>query len=221
MSVRYIFNTSGQYVAFINEQNLFSPKSEWLGFTKNGTDFFDNRGKSLGKVLKDDRIVVSRNGIRPQNQLPPVRPFTPFVPFAPFPRLHMMTLPFDWKDVFERAPITFKNGEKVADLSHLLGSQLIAADGVFLGEVTKNRYDTNSMANSFGSYGSRYSSTSVFNPYSNYGSKYSTYSPFNNFATNPPSFVINGRVIGYLTSNPYFSNRVDTEQFFRWFGEIR
>ncbi len=79
---------------------------------------------------------------------------------------------------------------------------------VFLGCINCSRYDSNSIWNSYGNYGSKYSSTSIWNKYSNYGGRYSNYSPFNRYASKPPVIVdANGNFYGYLTINKYFSNR--------------
>ncbi len=46
-------------------------------------------------------------------------------------------------------------------------------DGAYLGELSTNRYRSDSVSNPYGRYGSRYSSDSVNNPYGPYGT-YST-----------------------------------------------
>ena len=59
------------------------------------------------------------------------------------------------------------------------GSYLIAPDNQFLGRITDNNLDNESINNIYGPYGSRYSTTSIFNPYSQYGSPYGSYSIHN------------------------------------------
>ena len=57
---------------------------------------------------------------------------------------------------------------------------------------------------------SKYDSESIWNQYGTYGSKYSSYSPFNNYASNPPVLVDkNGKFYGYFTSNKYKSKRAN------------
>jgi len=97
---------------------------------------------------------------------------------------------------------------KVAD-----GSYLIAEDGQLLGNITDNLYDTNSILNQYGPFGSPYSTSSIFNDYSQYGSQYGAYSINNPYCTQPPKLVINGRFVGYVTANPYMSNRISPEAF--------
>jgi hypothetical protein len=64
--------------------------------------------------------------------------------------------------------------------------KIIAQDGTYLGKLSDNRYDPDSVSNPYGRYGSPYSPTSINNPYSNYGSKYSSQSPNNPYATQAP-----------------------------------
>lgn len=44
-------------------------------------------------------------------------------------------------------------------------SFLLAQDGQFLGMLSSNKYQSDSVKNKYGSYGSKYSSTSIFNQY--------------------------------------------------------
>lgn len=58
--------------------------------------------------------------------------------------------------------------------------------GKYLGNLSANPYDPNSVSNPYGRYGSQYSQDSINNPYGQYGSRYSNDSPNNPYATNPP-----------------------------------
>lgn len=64
--------------------------------------------------------------------------------------------------------------------------------GEYLGNLSANIYDENSVNNKFGRYGSEYSPDSINNPYSKWGSPYSNTSINNEFATQPP-VIINKR----------------------------
>lgn len=216
MTARYIFNTDGQYVAFVQGDNLFSPDVEWLGFVRNGVDVYEKNGTFMGQLLNDDRIAKNM-AIGKIPVIPPIPPLTPFRPFAPFPRLRMPSLPWGWKDVFENGPKGPLSRLYVTKFEQLLGSQLIAGNGTFLGIVSKDKFDSNSLGNRFGNYGNRYSASSIFNPFSQYGNKYGPYSPFNAYSTSPPTFLKNGRELGRLSVNSMVVNRIDPEQFFRWF----
>lgn len=64
--------------------------------------------------------------------------------------------------------------------------KIIAADGQYLGRLSANPCDPDSISNPYGKYGSPYSPTSINNPYSQYGSPYSPISPNNPYATQAP-----------------------------------
>ena len=65
-----------------------------------------------------------------------------------------------------------------SDLLILQSAAIYGQDGQYLGDIT-GQYNTNSIFNSYGTYGSSYSSTSIWNTYGNYGSSYGSYSAFN------------------------------------------
>lgn len=60
----------------------------------------------------------------------------------------------------------------------VIGTNVLAADGTFLGAVNRNGYDPKSLANPYGQYGSPYQANSILNPYGQYGSRYSAKSPW-------------------------------------------
>ena len=100
-----------------------------------------------------------------------------------------------------------------------VGWTVLANDGQYLGKLTFSRYDSDSILNKYGSYGSQYSSTSIFNKYSNYGSQYSSLSPFNKYTSTPPTVYYKGEKVGYLTKNRYVgygSSNIDPDQLFEW-----
>ena len=92
-------------------------------------------------------------------------------------------------------------------------SYLRAQDEQFLGTITSNTFDTNSILNKYGPFGSPYSTTSIFNEYSDYGSRYGSNSVKNPYCATPPKLIIGGRLLGYVTVNPYVSDKIDTETF--------
>jgi len=59
---------------------------------------------------------------------------------------------------------------------------IVTPDGKYLGNLSTNRYDPNSVSNPHGQYGSRYSPDSINNPYGQYGSRYSPDSARNPYA---------------------------------------
>ena len=98
----------------------------------------------------------------------------------------------------------------VLQFDWLEGSKIIAADGTFLGRVTKDSVESDSIGNTVGEYGSSVSSTSIFNTVGEYGSSVSSLSPWNTVASAPPKLITrDGLHWGYLTSNQTFSPRID------------
>jgi hypothetical protein len=82
----------------------------------------------------------------------------------------------------------------------------------YLGCLNCNNYSSNSIWNTYGTYGSRYNSKSIWNKYGTYGSKYNANSPWNAYTSNPPIVVDNnGRFYGYFTINEYKSRRANFE----------
>lgn len=77
----------------------------------------------------------------------------------------------------------------------------------YLGKLVTNKYDSYSIWNEYGTYGSKYQSKSIWNEYGDYGSPYRSTSAFNPYASQPPKIVTNsGRVIGYLSANEFKTN---------------
>ena len=63
---------------------------------------------------------------------------------------------------------------------------MVSQSGQYLGNLSANRFDPNSVSNPYGQYGSRYSPTSINNPYSACGSAYSPQGVRNPYATQAP-----------------------------------
>lgn len=66
---------------------------------------------------------------------------------------------------------------------------LYSKDGKYLGNLSSNPYDKNSVSNPYGKYGSKYSPDSINNEYGKYGSPYSSESVNNPYATNAPRVI--------------------------------
>ena len=90
----------------------------------------------------------------------------------------------------------------LADSPYLVDRQT----GKYLGNLSSNRFDPNSVSNPYGQYGSRYSQDSINNPYGRYGSKYSNDSPNNPYATNPPQIRHGGNRYDYGSRYEYSSD---------------
>jgi len=74
--------------------------------------------------------------------------------------------------------------------------------GVYLGKLSANPYDQDSISNPYGKYGSQYSQYSVNNPYGTYGSPYSMYSATNPYTTSAPVIIAPRTTFPSLPSLP-------------------
>ncbi len=92
-------------------------------------------------------------------------------------------------------------------------SYLIAADKQYLGRITENVYDQQSILNTYGPFGSLYSSTSIFNEYSQYGGQYGVFSLNNPYCQSPPQLFLRGRFVGNVSANQYVPNRISNKAF--------
>ncbi|WP_109699670.1 hypothetical protein [Chitinophaga deserti] len=106
------------------------------------------------------------------------------------------------------ALLTGKFDLKESDIRSKYGeSYIIANDGQFLGKLTSNEFDNDSLLNEFGPFGSEFSPTSIFNEFGTYGSEFSGMSPFNEFSSTPPRIYVNGKLYGYLTENELLAGK--------------
>jgi outer membrane protein assembly factor BamE (lipoprotein component of BamABCDE complex) len=84
---------------------------------------------------------------------------------------------------------------------------LLKADNearTFLGCLNCNKYDSNSVFNTYGPHGSAYSAVSIRNRYSEFGSRYSNLSACNPYASQAPFIFDNGgNYYGRFTANKY------------------
>lgn len=80
----------------------------------------------------------------------------------------------------------------------------------YLGCLNCSLYDSNSIWNQYGTYGSNYSNQSIWNNNGTYGNNYSDVSPWNSYASHPPVIVDkNGSFYGYLTTDMWRPQRAD------------
>jgi hypothetical protein len=86
-------------------------------------------------------------------------------------------------------------------------------DGQFLGKITDNPYDGDSITNAYGPYGSMYSPTSIHNSFSVYASPYSQLSINNPYTSTPPILFIRGIQRGRVTKNQFVQDGIDTDLF--------
>lgn len=217
---KYIFNTKGKYVAFIlNDKYCFSRNNDYIGFFA-GINLYNYSGEYLGTLTSDDRVIKDKNKKIP-NIVPISKPNKPYLPYSPYNRYAMSRLPANFEDIFiDEIP---NNNLKEFDNEYLklLNCKIYSNDKkTFLGTINFNKYDNDSLANKYGTYGSQYSQDSIFNKYGTYGSQYSSQSPFNEYTHTPPIILdSNSRIIGKLTVNMYAGgNVINTIKFLNWFN---
>ena len=82
----------------------------------------------------------------------------------------------------------------------------------FLGCLDCNRFDSDSICNKFGTYGSRFSSDSIFNRFGTYGSRFDSSSPWNRFSSSnsvPVAVDRQGTFYGYFTINRFRTDAIN------------
>ena len=89
-----------------------------------------------------------------------------------------------------------------------------ANNSIYLGCLTCNKVQADSICNSFGTYGNSFNASSIWNQFGTYGSSFQTYSPWNSFSNNGPLIVgSNNLSYGYFTTNAFKSNRTTGQAF--------
>ena len=106
------------------------------------------------------------------------------------------------------------------ELRQLLGGNIIANDGEYLGRISTNRFDSESILNPLGPFGSQLSGTSIFNRRGSYGSQQSWLSPFSQRTCAPPEIVVNGSRVCFLTANSRFTPRLDPHELLVWLESL-
>lgn len=91
--------------------------------------------------------------------------------------------------------------EKVATPKSALLSIYSNDKKTFLGNLSTNTSDTDSIFNKQGNYGNAYGFNSIWNPYGTYGSETSMESAFNKNTIAPPVIMYEDMVLNYITVN--------------------
>lgn len=99
----------------------------------------------------------------------------------------------------------------VAETSYLLFDD----DDELHGCINCNSFNSQSICNEFGRFGSEFSSASIWNDFGTVGSEYSAASPWNDFGKGLKVVDGAGRYYGRLTMNIGVSDRIDA--FDPWF----
>lgn len=100
----------------------------------------------------------------------------------------------------------------------VIGGVIIADNGQDLGVINTNRFDSDSIANPFGTFGSTFNPLSIWNRFGTYGGSFNNLSPYSRFTSTPPSIFVNGVFDSYLTKNTSFFPRVDPDDLARAVG---
>ena len=98
---------------------------------------------------------------------------------------------------------------------------LFSDDNKFLGCLNCSEYNSESICNEYGTYGSEYNSESIWNEYGTYGSEYSSESPWNEYSSNGPKIVDkDGNYYGRFSINTYsgYSNSDDLKKIYEYFN---
>jgi hypothetical protein len=106
-----------------------------------------------------------------------------------------------------------KNGSNKMKTVLLFVALLVTSNALFalvyIGDLNTNQFDTNSVNNQFGIYGSPYGPLSINNKFGRYGNQYSNYSATNPYAMFPPLlYDSNGTYMGKLSANTFDSESV-------------
>jgi hypothetical protein len=115
-----IYNTPGDWSAFMHYPYIYSPLGEWIGWITPEREVFDVDGVYVGMLTEEPRILRRRTNDRPlPRRSPPMRP-EPIRPPARVPLPPMMAeLPFGIIDVLDEEPErlhTIDGGELKEDL---------------------------------------------------------------------------------------------------------
>ena len=187
---------------------VWRASDNWTAFT-NGYETWLNGPNGLERRLNTERLdwEIPRPTATPQRTATP-QPTATTVTLPPAIRTALTASLYPSPTPRIVSP-SFGSG--VCDLVSAIrygSAKLIAEDGTFLGKVIANSYDSESIINDYGKYGSSYSSYSINNDYGKYGSPYSSYSSFNEYTSTPPKIIF-GNCYIYLTKNSYKTPNID------------
>jgi hypothetical protein len=94
----------------------------------------------------------------------------------------------------------------------------------FLGNLNCGGYSTDSICNSYGTFGNSYSFQGMFNEYTGFGNKYNSSSPWNKYSSSNSVPVLvgkDGSFYDYFTINYYRSDAIDfSEDMYKLFEAV-
>lgn len=195
-----LLNSYGPYGSRYSDTSIFNPYSEYG--SRYGANSVNNPYASLPpKLYRAGRAVV------PVSKNPYI---SDRVDADVFTRL----LHHDVDRLL--APGGLAGIQGISGIQGMSRGHLEAQDGRLLGSLKPDRYDSDSVFNTYGPYGSKYSGTSIFNPYSPYGDRYSNLSARNPRATNPPRALVEGEFRAFVTINLALTPRIAPDELLKW-----
>lgn len=219
MSVRYIFNTSGNYVAFVQGNHLFDTNSKWLGFIEDGDDVYSAEdGSYIGTLSADDRLLINTQA-NPHRRLRPPKPLRPLQPLRPMRRLRMARLPRGYRDYFE-TETPKPTSRLIESLASLISSghvppetaaELLATIGNrnFAETLSTDKLLDSQLKTPSGVFlgnvnRNRFDNNSLSNQYGPFGSRYGAESIFNKYSQYGSPYGSESPYNKFSTSPPIF-----------------
>lgn len=93
--------------------------------------------------------------------------------------------------------------------------------GEFHGCLNCDQFQSKSICNEFGTYGSQYNSDSIWNPYGSVGSKYNSNSPWSRYGKGLKIMDGDGGYYGRLSANHSTKDRINTlDWWFEYFETL-
>jgi flagellar motility protein MotE (MotC chaperone) len=138
---------------------------------------------------------------------PEVLPVTTAMPM-PIPDQSSIELNSDRRsEILTRSSISSDVDKRIEFLRQLDGQlHLISQDNKYLGLLSSDVYERDSICNSSGKYGNQYDSNSIHNQFGSYGSEFSSDSPYSEHGQSPPVIVFQGQAIAVVTRNKYLAS---------------
>jgi hypothetical protein len=217
MSIRHLFDTAGESVAFIAGTDLFSRDCDWLGVVA-GAEVYNVEGQFVGWIDEADRLVRTRAVELGKEICRPRRPMTPVRPIPPKRRLVAPNVPPSRQDVFgslRRTPTALPTFARIMEIGRLEGCRIVGDDGAFLGLISRSR-EAESIADAGGPYGDPTAALSIFNDRGRYGSRPGPLSAFDPDAPSPPRLIRSDEFLAHLSTNPDLPERVDPNAVLAW-----
>lgn len=216
--MEYVYNTVGEYVAFVHGGHLFTPDCTWLGRIR-GREVDNTEGELIGTLTPEGRVVRDRSAQIVLRTLIPRPPMRPVRPMRPKRHLLMERLFRPLEDVFLglRRPLgaLVPVGRLVA-LDALAGAEIVAHDGTFLGRLSRSSNEPGSLADLSSPWGDPSHPDSILNPHGPYGGPDGPLSAFNPSSATPPRLKLEGEVIAAVTINPDIQGRIDPNAIVSW-----